>query len=265
MHYSQINLRNVAVLRAYTEDMYKITCLASCRQAGIEFDENHKFTDKGDGGNDGKLANNLSRTKSRIFELSYCNPWELFVTLTLDPKKYDRKDLPKFIKDLSQMVRDYRKKTGNELKYLLIPERHQDGSWHMHGFFMGLPLDALHAFDRSEHLPYRILQRLDEGIAVYTWEAYAKRFGYAVMEGIQNHEAASRYITKYVTKEALHTITELNAHAFYASKGLNESQVVARDLFNREISNPDYKNDYVACKWFSDAESAKACFKEVTQ
>lgn len=255
-------IHDYGIVRQYGEAMYKLTSINCYRQKGIEND-NRKFTAKGEAGNEGKLDNNVSRTNSRIFELAYCNPWEWYVTLTLDRKKYDRTDLGKYIKDLSQLIRDYRKKTGHNVKYLLIPERHQDGSWHMHGFFMGLPVEALHAFTASEHLPYRILKRLDEGIQVYTWGAYAKRFGYACMEQIQNQIAISKYITKYITKDTMRTITDLNAHAFYASKGLKRSEVLMQDILAHAIQNPDYQNEHCAVKWFDDLSNALAHFEEV--
>ena len=59
-----------------------------------------------------------------IYELAACNPWDWFVTFTLDKNKYDRTNLPKFQKDLSQFIRDFRKKTGAQVKYMLIPEQH---------------------------------------------------------------------------------------------------------------------------------------------
>ncbi len=262
MSYQRKYLNDYGVLRSYGGHGFKLVGLNSYRQKGIE-DDKRRFTPKGEGGNLGKLENSLPRTKSRILELALCNPWEWFVTLTLDASKYDRHDLPKFIKDLSQMIRDYRKKSGNAVKYLLIPERHKDGCWHLHGFMLGLPEEALRAFGRDEHLPYRILQRLDAGIQVYTWETYTSRFGYAVFEPIQNHAAASRYITKYITKEAIHTITALNAHAFYASKGLEHAEILMQDILAYEIRDPDYENEHCKVKWFDDIEYALYHFGEV--
>lgn len=261
MGYQEKYLTDYGILRDYQGNGYKLVSLACCRQRGIE--EERKYTPKGEAGNEEKLENNLSRTRSRIFELALCNPWEWFITLTLDRKKYDRRDLPKFIKDFSQMVRDYRKKTGNAVKYLLIPERHKDGCWHLHGFLLGIPAEALHAFQRSEHLPHRILERLKSGVQIYTWQAYTQRFGFAVFEKIANHEAASKYITKYITKEAMNTITELNAHAFYASKGLQHSEVLMQDILAQAIQNPDYQNEYCAVKWFDSLSPALAHFEEV--
>lgn len=255
-------IHDFGIVRQYGEAMYKLTSINCYRQKGFE-DDNRKFTAKGEAGNEGKLDNNVSRATSRIFELAYCNPWEWYATLTLDPQKYDRTDLGQYIKDLSQFIRDFRKKTGNKVKYLLIPERHQDGSWHMHGFFMGLPVGELHAFTTTEHLPYHILKRLADGIQVYTWGAYAQRFGYSCMERIQNQEAVSKYITKYITKDTMRTITDLNAHAFYASKGLKSAEIIMQDMLAKAISSPDYANDYIAVKWYTEIQPALAHFEEV--
>lgn len=262
MTYTQKYLADYGILRSFNGTKFKLVSMNCYRQAGIE-DEARKHTEKGKA-NEEKLSNNLSRARSRVFELAMCNPWSLFVTLTLDKDKYDRADLQKFVKDFGQFVRDYRKKHGTDVKYLLIPERHQDGSWHMHGFLSGLPVDHLTEFTTADHLPYRILNRLQAGKRVFTWTAYAQRFGFSVVELVENNEAASKYMTKYITKEAMTTITELNAHMFYASKGLQGSTVINQDLLARSIAEPDYTNDYVAVKWFDDCQTALAHFGEVS-
>lgn len=253
---------DVGILRDYNGIASKLSHLSVCRQSGIEDGKN--FTAKGEAGNDRKLDNSLSRTKSRIQELSLCNPWKWFVTLTLDPQKYDRTDLEKFRGDFAQFIRDYRKKTGNPVKYLLIPEHHKDGAWHMHGFFLGLPEEALHRFSLKEHLPHQILERIKGGTSVFTWPEYANRFGYAVLEKIDRLEAVARYITKYVTKDMMNTIKELNAHIYYASKYLNHSTVVAKGCMVRPLENPDFRNEHCAVKWFAGLDEGLAAFMEVT-
>ncbi|MBQ3639747.1 MAG: hypothetical protein II955_04440 [Clostridia bacterium] len=263
MKYQTKTLFDYATLRNYAGHGFKITSLASFTQPDPT--KERKFTPKGEAGNEEKLASNLSRSRNRIFELAFCNPWELFVTFTLDSAKYDRHDLGKFKKDLSQFLRDYRKKTGERVKYLLIPEPHQDGAWHMHGFLMGLPLDHLREFHEGERLPDKIRKRLAAGKHVYTWEPYARKFGFADIERVENHEAASKYATKYITKETMHTTAELGAHIFYTSQGLNGAEIVRRDILSDEIDNPDYQNERVTVRWFApDArEIAESYFDEV--
>lgn len=48
------------------------------------------------------------------------------------------------------------------------------------------------------------------------------------MDKIKNKERASSYILKYMTKDTAHSISELNAHLFYASKKLNRSEEIYR-------------------------------------
>lgn len=74
MKYSQKYLHDFGILRDFCGNGYKLVCLNSYRQSGFEDDK--KFTAKGEAGNESKLENNLSRTKSRIRELALCNPWE---------------------------------------------------------------------------------------------------------------------------------------------------------------------------------------------
>lgn len=253
-------LSHVGTVRRYSESKYKLSALKSYRNPGVEDDRPRSHTAKGQAGNEGKLSQSLSRSKAKIFELSYCNPWECFCTFTLDKTKYDRHDLGKFVSDLSQFIRNYNRLKGADIKYMLIPERHTDGAWHMHGFLMGLPREHLTAFSLKDKLPYKIRARLKEGKAVYTWSSYAKKFGFADIELIENSEAVSKYITKYVTEDITRTITELNAHLYYCSKGLKTSELVYRDYLTREIPSPDFSNDYVAVKWYDNPEQTCEVF-----
>lgn len=201
-----------------------------------------------------RLANNLSRARSTIFELAICNPWEWFITLTLDPKKYDRTDLKKFSKDLSRFIRNYRARHGVNVKYLLIPEQHKDGeSWHMHGLLMGLPESHLRLFQLEERLPRYIRYKLLSDQPVYEWEPYRKKFGFCDIEPIRNIEATSKYVTKYITKAFDNNVIESGGHLYYASQKLNRATVIAKGQFTNTEMDFDFENEYVLTKWY-DAE-----------
>lgn len=249
-------LQNYGLLYKYG-DRVKLVCLSSYRQKGFDLDN---YVAKGEAGNTDKLDNSISRTKARISELALCNEWEYFVTLTLDKTKYDRHNLPKFIKDLGQMIRDFRKKYGSDIRYLLIPERHKDGAWHMHGFFKGIPKDDLREFTLRDRLPNEMRKRILDGTRVFTWTSYERKFGFADIELIKNHEAVSYYITKYVTKEMTKTITELNAHSFYSSNGLKGKELIGEGYVNP--FEPDYYNEYCSVKWFESMEAYEAYWRE---
>ena len=179
---------------------------------------------------------------------------------TLDKEKYNRYDLGKFRKDFAQFVRDYRKKTGENAKYLLIPEKHEDGAWHMHGFVMGVSVNAFHAFTLKERLPQKIRKRLSMGKQVFTWTAVAERFGFTDIEPIENHEAASKYITKYVTEDLARSVTECGAHMYYASQGLARARIVMEGEARADMAFCDYENEYVRVAWSGHLQTLVGVF-----
>ncbi len=252
-------LDNYGILKQYTEENYRLVAIRKYRQAG--FEDEKIFTHKGEAGNDGKLRESISRAKNRVFELAMCNDWEYFVTFTLDKEKYDRYNIKKFRKDISQFIRDNRKKYKEDIKYLLIPEMHKDGAWHMHGLLMGLSADKLEPFTLDMILPQKIRNRIAMGKKVYKWPAYAKKFGFSDIEIIENKEASAKYITKYITEEIDKTITELESNIYYCSQGLNRAEVIKRDTLFWAIEEPQFQNEYVAIKHYENKEDAIKLFE----
>lgn len=232
------------------------------RQKGFETD-NIKYTKKGTAGNVGKLEESLSRAKNTVLELALCNPWTLFCTFTLDKSKYDRRNLKKFDKDFSQFIRDYRKKYNVKVKSLLVPEQHEDGCWHMHGFILGLPIEHLKEFTDKDFLPDKIRNRVKQGKRIFTWEPYAKKFGFSSIELIENQSAASLYITKYITKDTNNLVSNINAHMYYASQGLNRAKVIRKGQIQREIESPNYKNNYATVKIFDNVDEPMSYFENI--
>lgn len=187
-----------------------------------------------------KLQNNVIRAKSRVTELALCNPWEYFVTLTVADKsengtEHDRTNLDDYVKSLGQWISHFNRKYNASLKYILIPEEHKAGGWHMHGLLHDIP-DA--ALVKNEHgyldLPF-----------------YRARFGWVSLSAIRDKKRCARYITKYVTKTFLDVGSrsgDVGKHLFYASHGL-KGRVL---LGERDIPIPDdaYVNDYCYIKWY---------------
>lgn len=261
--FSGRRFESYATVKEYTETQYKV-CVMKCMNNPDKADR--KYTEKGQGGNSAKLENNVCRTRTRIYELSCCNPWEYFCTLTLSPE-YNRSDLKSFQKRLSQFVRDLNKGRTKKIKYLLIPETHKDGeNWHMHGFLMGLSDTELHEFTLSERLPIQMRNKIKTGNLLYNWPEYAAKFGFCSLETIQNKEACDKYICKYITKELARCVAALGDHMYYCSQGLKRAQVICRDFPEKELTSPDYENDYVIVKVFRTVKEALQIFgKEVQE
>lgn len=178
-----------------------------------------------------KLDNNISRAKSLIFEYAYCNKWDYFITLTISPDQYDRYDLAAYIKDLGKWLSNYKTNHGSKIQYILIPEQHKDGAWHMHGLISGiLPKHLI----RNEH-------------GYLDWPMYAKKFGFCSLDPLRDHEAVSKYITKYVTKELLSR--SYGQRTYYCSKGLQRAEVLFRiPNANDDVIEWDFEHPEGFCK-----------------
>jgi len=257
---SEVHQRDIATLKKYREDYYKITLHKQLRRAGYEAiegdsDSKREAGKKNTAENEEKLAASLSRTRTAIYELALCNEWEWFVTLTLNPEYHDRKDLKSYKKRLSTWIKNYNRTHKTDIKYLLIPENHQDGSWHMHGLMMGIPEEHLHEFTEQEKLPIKILIEIKRGNKVYNWEAYSKKFGFMTITKIRHLESVSKYITKYITKDLAKTRIGLNDHLYYCSQGLKRAETIYQGQLTKELDE-DYSNEYVKIKTVKSFDEA---------
>ena len=221
------------------------------------------FRERGDAVEEFKerMAQSLSRTKSRIFELAASNPWDWFFTGTLNGEWHDRANLEEFRKKLSQYIRDCRKKYGTPCAFLLIPEQHKNGCWHVHGLLGGFPETAFRPFSLQEKLPQRIRKLLLAGEDVRDWSGYSSRFGFTTVTPVKRRQRVSSYITKYITKDCYKTAISNGGHMFYASQGLR-SKTLAFE--GKQLPQGfdgvryDFQNDYVA---IADISSLPASLK----
>nr|WP_325200648.1 hypothetical protein [Oscillibacter sp.] len=211
--------------------------------------------------NDVKLQNSLSRSRKIVWELAQCNAWEHFVTLTLDAEKMNRYSLEDICKKLGKWVNNYNSRRGASIKYLLIPEQHKDGAWHLHGLLMGLPMSHLRPFSLNERIPRRIKELLRSGRQIYDWPVYRQSFGYVTVEAIRDPMRCASYITKYITKDLLQSSVSLNAHVYYCSHGLKRAELLRFGPVVKELETPDFENEYVHIKTFSSFEEAMSYFE----
>ena len=193
-----------------------------------------------------KLDNNLCRAKSRIRELALCNDWSHFVTLSLNGNKIDRYDLDGYIKRLGKWVHHYNRKYNTKLKYLLIPEQHKDGAWHIHGLMNGLSPESL----------------IKNQYGYLDMPFYKDRFGYISLSPIKDHKRVASYITKYVAKALQATAIDLCKHSFYSSQGLKGGKLIHED-FAVEMPESVWENDFVGIQHFDSYEELEKFIKGI--
>ncbi len=81
---------------------------------------------------------NMRRAKKKIFQLARANKWQYWVTLTLNPEKIDRSDYDTCVKKVRNVIKSAVRRYGEDLRYLMVPDCHEDGCWHFHGLMFGL-------------------------------------------------------------------------------------------------------------------------------
>lgn len=203
------------IIYKYRDDLYKIVTIMDNRPS-----EDLRSTCRSA---DEKTLDNIRRAARMIEAYGLCNEWDYFVTLTLDPQKYDRMDIDSFRKDFMQMLRDVRKKSGCKVNALLVPElHHNEKGWHMHALMSGLPLSELRPFTLHERLSGYLIRKIKDGATIYDWPRYRDRFGFCDVEPIGNRDAATRYIKKYITKglDATAKHLEIGKHLYFVTRGL---------------------------------------------
>lgn len=149
---------------------------------------------------DEKISNKLKsdkRDKKKIFDYSRSNKWEWFATFTFSQDVCDRTDYGICRKKLSNWLKNFNQRYCNkELKYLALPEQHkkieENGlhAWHFHALLANVNTDflqkAIGEFDKSGRQIYRFYTNCNLGRTELT--------------KVDNTDAVSKYITKYITK-----------------------------------------------------------------
>lgn len=163
----------------------------------------------------GKFDSALSRAKNIVRELALCNKWDYFVTLTFD-SRWDRYSLESRVAELMQWIQNLNKK-GYSIRYLLVPEFHDDGAVHFHGFLSGVQ-----SASRPVWWPKSVNLK-DDGSYYDCWSEYSERYGYSALAPIRDNVACGFYVSKYITKTLADKADMVGVHTYYRSKGLNRA------------------------------------------
>lgn len=165
---------------------------------------------------DDSEAVSVGRTKVKIHDLAIMNDWDYFVTFTFDPKKVDRYDYSAVSRKMSSWLNNIRRVYAPDLKYMVVPELHQDGAVHFHGLIANIGNIGFFDSGYTDH----------QGRKIYNLDQY--KHGWSTATPVTNSEAVSKYITKYVTKELLQVAK--NKKRYWNSKNLEMPKEVTFTL-----------------------------------
>ena len=155
----------------------------------------------------GDMARAVRRARAQVRDLALCNPFSHFVTLTLDPARVDRYDMEAITRKLNAWLSNQVQRRG--LRYVLVPERHQDGAIHFHGFFN----DVLERVDSGTMIPpgggrprkprskaQRAAWEAEGGRVVWNLPGWSLGFTTA-LELVGDYRRAVSYVCKYIGKQ----------------------------------------------------------------
>lgn len=135
------------------------------------------------------LYSSLNRTRSALYMYARQCDWEYFITLTYSPDKIDsRYDFSLCMKKAHKWINNCKNRKARELLYLLVPEQHKDGAWHIHGLLCNTT--GLTFTDSGKRYDGKIVYNLDD------W-----KLGFSTATKVTDTYKVSNYITKYITKD----------------------------------------------------------------
>ncbi len=135
------------------------------------------------------LSRSFRRTRSALYMYARQCVWEYFITLTYSPDKIEnRYDFSLCMKKVHTWINNCKKRKAEYLLYLLVPEQHKDGAWHIHGLLCNTT--GLTFTDSGKRYDGKIVYNLDD------W-----KLGFSTATKVNDTYKVSNYITKYITKD----------------------------------------------------------------
>lgn len=156
------------------------------------------------------LREAIRRAKNKIHGYVLANDWQYWATQTFNSEVVDRFSLDEIVKRYNRRLQYLRTKYG-KLKWVIVPEQHKNGAWHMHMFISGIPADRV-VDSGHEYYNRRI----------YNWVDMTS-YGFNALVDIGDIEPLGRvkmanYITKYITKDLAQK--RFNKKMYWCSRGL---------------------------------------------
>lgn len=186
------------------------------------------------------IRKSINRAKEKIFGYIMSNEWEYWATQTFAPDKLNRFDLDEIIKKYNRRLWNLKNRNYYNLKWLIVPEMHKNGAWHLHMLMSGIPKNKIVYSGYDYYNKEKNFSR-----KVYNWVDTID-YGFNDYVDISNIEAIEKfrialYITKYITKELI--IDRFNKKNYWVSKDLKKPYI--RKYLIKNIDEFDFKANNV--------------------
>lgn len=209
----------------YFRDSIQITCFSRniFNPDKLEKNEQSKGKKKKKTKEKRERTDSIKRAKDKAFEIAHANPFEYFITITIDENKLSRTDKEEIYEKLKNFLSNLVQR--KQLKYILIPEYHRRieennlRAIHLHGLISG---EALNMVDSGKTY---------QGRPIYNWHDW--KYGFSTAVKLDGKSHVCQYITKYITKD-----NEKIFGKYYLSGGKIEREVYT-EYCNKDFDSID--------------------------
>lgn len=202
----------------YNDMYYRLTICKNCRNSGVDFSTDNSC--KTDPLEVNRIS--LSRSRRRIRDYLFANPFTYFATITINSQYADRFHLQE-CQDLLKKKLKKLKRVNPDFMYLFITEKHKDGAFHFHGLINDIDFYVN-----------------DNG---YLSNSVFDEIGFNSFSKIRDFNKTCNYILKYITKDCIRNDKN---QIFIFSKNLKKPiRYEVSDLNFDYITDNVYENDYV--------------------
>lgn len=171
----------------------------------------------------------LQRTSSTIHALATLNHWDFWVTLTFDQSLVGGMAMRwefSTVQAVLSWLHMYNVHHNLSIKYLFVPDLHEDGAFHLHGLLSGVPDSSILWWSLDTAPTARIRARIKSGVPCGSWLPYSARFGFSRIEPLKSSGAAGHYLSSHylggIDKlQALAVRLGTERNFLYHSKGLH--------------------------------------------
>lgn len=152
----------------------------------------------------------IARSLQAMHDIVFSNEWDLFITVTFDPKKMDRFNYDEVVKKYSQKLKDIKRRKAPNLEYIFVPEEHKNGAYHFHGLLRNI--EGLKVNDSGK--------KDKKGRTIFNLSDFDLGFNTATIVG--ENDKAAMYLMKYVTKDLKSSVMQARKR-YWCTKGLDKT------------------------------------------
>lgn len=173
----------------------------------------------------------VRRSRIRLNMMLDMNDFDWFATLTFDPKRLDRTNADEVYEMYRKWI-DLMTKHYPNMRYITVPEKHEDGCYHFHMLIGGISTQDLGLVNSGKVCCHWSTKngiaskeyfkatwqdhKLEEtdGIPIYNITKF--QYGYTTVSRIQSRERCNFYVKKYIDKN-FGTTDDFKKRYFYST------------------------------------------------